>query len=77
MGKLDKLSIFISLALRHKPEAANITLDAYGWADVDELLAGVRATGRDIDRVNPFFLIVKEFRSNASSIQTVPRPHCM
>lgn len=50
MGKLDKLSIFISLALRHKPEAANITLDAHGWADVNELLAGIRATGRDIDR---------------------------
>lgn len=29
MGKLDKLSIFISLVLRHKPDAANVTLDEH------------------------------------------------
>ena len=33
-----KLSKFLSLVLRHKPEAAHITLDAEGWADVDELI---------------------------------------
>lgn len=50
MGKLDGLSIFISMLLRHRPEEANITLDEHGWADVEELLAGVRSTGRKIDR---------------------------
>ena len=39
MKKLDKLSVFISLVLRHKPEAAGITLDEHGWANVEELLA--------------------------------------
>lgn len=49
MGKLDKLSVFISLLLRHKPEAANITLDEHGWANVEELLNGINNTGRKID----------------------------
>ncbi|MCI8371941.1 MAG: RNA 2'-phosphotransferase [Lachnospiraceae bacterium] len=50
MGKRDKLSVFISLVLRHNPGAAQITLDEHGWADVKELLAGVNNTGRSIDR---------------------------
>ncbi len=42
MGKLDKLSVFISLVLRHKPDAAGIQLDEHGWANVDELIEGLR-----------------------------------
>lgn len=51
MGKdtKDRLSVFISLVLRHKPDAAGIRLDEHGWADVGELIEGVRATGRTID----------------------------
>ncbi|MCD7956446.1 MAG: RNA 2'-phosphotransferase [Lachnospiraceae bacterium] len=45
-----KLSRFISLLLRHHPEKVNLTLDEHGWADVDELLAGINSTGRLIDR---------------------------
>ena len=33
-------SQFISMILRHKPKAANITLDEHGWADVQELIDG-------------------------------------
>lgn len=47
---LKSLSVFISLVLRHKPEAAGIELDERGWADVEKLLAGINATGRSIDR---------------------------
>lgn len=50
MGNRDKLSIFISLVLRHKPEAAGIKLDEHGWANVDELIRGINNTGREIDR---------------------------
>ncbi len=50
MGKFDKLSVFISLVLRHNPGAANITVDEHGWADVEELLAGVNGAGWEIDR---------------------------
>lgn len=49
MGKLDKLSVFISLVLRHKPDAAGIILDEHGWANVKELLDGINDTGRKID----------------------------
>ena len=49
MGKLDKLSVFISLVLRHKPDAAGITLDEYGWANVEELIDGINSTGRKMD----------------------------
>lgn len=49
MGNLDKLSKFISLVLRHRPDAANITLDEHGWANVEELLDGMNETGRKID----------------------------
>lgn len=48
-NKRDKLSVFISLVLRHKPEAANVEVDKYGYVDVDNLIKGINATGRDID----------------------------
>ena len=44
-----KLGKFLSLVLRHNPQAAGIILDEHGWADVQELLAGVRRSGRRID----------------------------
>ena len=31
---------YISLILRHKPQAIGITLDEHGWANVDELIEG-------------------------------------
>ena len=37
-------SKFISLILRHKPEAIGITLDEHGWANVEELIEGVNKT---------------------------------
>lgn len=37
-------SKFISLILRHRPEAVGITLDEHGWAAVDELINGVGKT---------------------------------
>lgn len=38
---LRDTSKFISLILRHKPDAIGITLDEHGWANVDELIAGI------------------------------------
>ncbi|WP_312159716.1 RNA 2'-phosphotransferase [Oscillibacter sp.] len=38
---LTETSRFISLILRHKPETIGIMLDEHGWANVDELIAGV------------------------------------
>lgn len=42
----ERLSVFLSLVLRHQPEAAGITLDEHGWADVEALIQGISGTGR-------------------------------
>lgn len=46
---INETSKFISLILRHKPEAIGISLDEHGWADVDELIAGISRT-HELDR---------------------------
>lgn len=51
-GKSDKqkTSKFISLILRHRPEAIGISLDTHGWADVEALISGInRSGGHTID----------------------------
>ena len=44
MNRHNSTSKFISLILRHRPEVIGITLDEHGWANVDELLAGINRT---------------------------------
>lgn len=39
--RLERLSKFISMILRHKPEVIGIILDEHGWANVDELVEGI------------------------------------
>lgn len=46
----ESLGRFLSLVLRHQPQAAYITLDRHGWADVEELLRGCVRAGKPIDR---------------------------
>ncbi len=41
---LTETSKFISLILRHRPETIGISLDEHGWANVEELIAGVNKT---------------------------------
>ena len=43
-------SKFLSLVLRHKPEAANVVLDAGGWTSISDLLDGAAAAGVKISR---------------------------
>lgn len=38
---LKGVSKYMSLILRHKPEAIGISLDEHGWANVEELIAGI------------------------------------
>ncbi len=45
MPSMKSTSKFISLILRHKPEAVGISLDEHGWADVQELIDGINASG--------------------------------
>lgn len=41
---LKDTSKFMSLILRHRPEVIGISLDEHGWANVDELIAGIAKT---------------------------------
>ena len=38
---IRETSMYIALVLRHKPEAAGITLDEHGWANVDDMIKGI------------------------------------
>lgn len=48
--KHNKLSRFLSLVLRHKPEEIGLALDSQGYLSVDELIEGINNTGRVIDK---------------------------
>ncbi|WP_036168760.1 RNA 2'-phosphotransferase [Massilia sp. 9096] len=43
-------SKLLSFVLRHRPDSIGLQLDPQGWADVDELLARLRADGKAIER---------------------------
>ena len=38
------VSKFVAMILRHKPESIGIALDEHGWANVEELIAGIGKT---------------------------------
>lgn len=44
-----RVSKFLALVLRHKPEEIGLHLDAHGWAQVDELLQAVSRKGCPLD----------------------------
>src|SRR5690348_7662196 len=45
-----RMSKFLSLILRHKPEEIGLTLQPGGWVKVDALLQGLAAAGRPLTR---------------------------
>ncbi|ALN79747.1 RNA 2'-phosphotransferase [Lysobacter antibioticus] len=47
---LTKTSKFLSLVLRHEPEAIGLSLDDNGWADIDELIRLANADGKPVTR---------------------------
>lgn len=51
MNKVDhtRLSKFLSLVLRHKPEEIGLELDSQGWADVQDLLVKMNAKRKNIN----------------------------
>ena len=46
----EKLSRLLSYALRHRPDALRLELDAAGWVAVDDLLAALASYGTPVDR---------------------------
>src|SRR5271156_1118801 len=49
-NKIVSSSKFLSLILRHQPEAIGLSLDANGWANIDELIALANSKGRPLNR---------------------------
>ena len=47
----NRVSRYISLLLRHKPEIGGITLDAYGWASVPALLTATKITKAELEDI--------------------------
>lgn len=47
--KLNNISKYISLILRHKPEVIGISLDKHGWADVSDLINGIKRDNPEFD----------------------------
>ena len=47
---LVKVSKFLSLVLRHRPETIDLKLDAQGWAEIDQLLDCMQRSNQEIDR---------------------------
>ena len=48
MGQKDNVGKFISLILRHHPEAIGMKLDEHGWTRTEDLIAGI-AKSRPFD----------------------------
>ena len=68
-------SKYISLLLRHKPEAGNLTLDSHGWCDTNKLINAVKREFGQFD-LNSLEEIVREdskqrysFNENKSKIR--------
>lgn len=46
---LNNISKYMSLILRHKPEVIGIGLDEHGWANVSELVDGIKKNNPEFD----------------------------
>lgn len=47
---LTKISKYMSLILRHRPEVIGLTLDPHGWADVRALIRGIQGKYPEFNR---------------------------
>jgi putative RNA 2'-phosphotransferase len=52
-----RLSKFLSLVLRHEPQAIGIALDVAGWTSVAELLAARARHGKNVSRADIEFVV--------------------
>lgn len=46
-----KISKFLSLVLRHKPEEIGIVLDSNGWASINEIISKTNEYNLDFDKI--------------------------
>ena len=48
--RLESISKFLSLVLRHRPEEIGLTLDEHGWTEIDSLVALANSRGTPLTR---------------------------
>lgn len=72
---LTKVSKYISLILRHKPEEIGIELDNHGWVNVDDLIEGVSRNypGFDMDILEEIVATDEKQRYSFSEDKTLIR----
>lgn len=61
-----RLSRFLSLVLRHRPERIGVRLDARGWAEVDELVVRSRAAGVPLTRARLLAVVDRDDKQRFS-----------
>jgi putative RNA 2'-phosphotransferase len=54
---LNPISKYIAMILRHKPEEIGITLDEHGWANTNELIAGVKKKYPEFGLTHLMFIV--------------------
>lgn len=64
--KNHQLSKYISLLLRHKPEALGITLEPTGWTDVNEMLRKMQEKGIKVDLAQLQEVVAKDNKQRYS-----------
>lgn len=63
---LNPISKYIALILRHKPEEIGITLDEHGWADTNELIAGVKKKYPEFGLTHLIFIVESDEKQRYS-----------
>lgn len=65
-NELKAASKFMSLVLRHAPKLASLSLDAEGWAEVDQLLSGMAMKGLLLSRSDLEYVVQNNDKSRFS-----------
>ena len=63
---LNVVSKYMSLILRHKPEVIGITLDEHGWANTEELIAGIKKKYPKFGRTHLMFIVESDEKQRYS-----------
>ena len=61
-----RLSKFLSLILRHKPQLIGLELDTQGWADTDDLLNKCNQFGKKLDKETLLHIVASDNKKRYS-----------
>ena len=61
-----RLSKFLSLILRHKPQLIGLELDPQGWADTDDLLDKCNQFGKKLDKETLLHIVANDNKKRYS-----------